>query len=389
MGLCLNKQTIHMNIYHIKFSHCQKRISQMYLLFLLSYNMDFMIKIFLRSLLIMVAVVLTNEVDAQGIHFSYLDFAPQHVNPANIGAFQGSYRGSAIYRDQYNNNGVRGYKDFELGVDLPIIRGFRRQDWIGGGLSINSDTRSSVKVNDRYARVGVSYHLGLDAKSTRVFTIGLQMINLTRNLNSNISNGVTPEGILTGRDTELQELLKGANQDGNKTISARDWNIGVQLSTKGAKNSMKIGASASGLLPANLGFVGGLDSASVPFRFIGYTQLVNQLSKTMTLEPTLLFQLTEYGGSEVMVNAKVGYQMKKESKDKIKAGLGFRTGTLSAIFLLGAEIKGINFGLSYDLPLTGYSQAPGIQNGFEFGASYIGVFKKTPKPTPVIICPRL
>ena len=56
---------------------------------------------------------------------------------------------------------------------------------------------------------------------------------------------------------------------------------------------------------------------------------------------------------------------------------------------MGGEIKGINFGLSYDLPISGYAAAPGTQNGFEFGASYIGVLKKTPKPKPIIICPRL
>ena len=90
-----------------------------------------------------------------------------------------------------------------------------------------------------------------------------------------------------------------------------------------------------------------------------------------------------------MFNTKIGYKYNKEKNDKVKAGLGFRTGTFSAIFLIGGEIKGINFGLSYDLPLSGYANAPGTQNGFEFGASYIGFLKKTPKPKPIVICPRL
>jgi type IX secretion system PorP/SprF family membrane protein len=346
-----------------------------------------MLKNYSISLMIICFFLIQNHGKAQGIHFSYLEFAPQHVNPANIGGFLGSYRGSAIYRDQYNSDGVRGYKDFEIGIDLPAIRGLRKQDWIGVGISVNNDARGTVKLNDRYSRIGLSYHLGLDAKQTRIFTVGLQMIGLTRKLNTNITNGVTPEGILTGRDTELMELLKGADQDGNKTISARDWNLGVQFSTKSLQRQLKIGASVSGVLPSALGFSAGVDSASVPFKVIGHIQLVNQLSKTMTLEPTAIVQVTEYGGTEFMANAKIGYQIQKDKK--IKGGLGFRTGTLSAIFFLGAEIKDINFGLSYDLPLTGYAGSPGIENGFEFGASYIGVFKKTPKPTPVIICPRL
>jgi type IX secretion system PorP/SprF family membrane protein len=326
----------------------------------------------------------------QGIHFTYLDFAPQHVNPANIGGFLGSYRGAAIYRDQYNNSGVGGYKDFEIGIDMPVMKGFRKQDWIGAGISINNDSRGTVKVTDRYSRLGVSYHMGLDAKQTRIFTVGFQAISLNRSLNTVFGSPVTPEGLLTGRDTELTKLLMGGgSQDGKKSITARDYNLGIQLSTNNASSSMKIGASVSGLLPSTLGFSVSADSASVPFKMVGYMQMINQMTPRMSIEPTAIFQITEYGGREFMLNAKLGYKMNKEKSDKIKAGLGFRTGTLSAVFLFGAEIKGINFGFSYDMPLSGYAAAPGIQNGIEFGASYIGVFTKRPKPTPIILCPRL
>ena len=81
-----------------------------------------------------------NELRGQGVHFSYLEFAPQSINPAYLGGFLGSYRGTGIYRSQYNNGTeVKGYTTFELGIDVPIIRGFRKQDWIGGGISFNVD----------------------------------------------------------------------------------------------------------------------------------------------------------------------------------------------------------------------------------------------------------
>jgi type IX secretion system PorP/SprF family membrane protein len=330
------------------------------------------------------------SLSGQGIHFTYLDFAPQHVNPANLGGFLGSYRGAAIYRDQFNNSGVGGYKDFEIGIDMPVMKGFRKQDWIGAGISINNDVRGTIKLTDRYSRLGVSYHLGLDAKQTRVFTVGLQVISLNRSLSTLFSGPVTPEGLMKGQDADLKTLFsQGVDQNGNKTLTARDYNLGIQLSTNNARSSMKIGASVSGLLPSTLGFSVSADSASVPFKMVGYLQMINQMTPTVSIEPTAIFQITEYGGREFMLNAKLGYKMNKAKNDKIKAGVGFRTGTLAAVFLLGAELKGINFGLSYDMPISGYAAAPGIQNGFEFGASYIGVFTKRPKPTPIILCPRL
>ena len=37
------------------------------------------------------------DLDAQKLHYSYYQFAPLDVNPANSGAFSGSYRVSGIY----------------------------------------------------------------------------------------------------------------------------------------------------------------------------------------------------------------------------------------------------------------------------------------------------
>ncbi len=326
----------------------------------------------------------------QSIHFSYIDFAPQHVNPGNIGGFLGSYRAAGIYRDQYNNGAtVVGYKTFELGIDLPVIRGFRKQDWIGAGISLDSDTRGSFGLKDVYSRIGLSYHFALDKKQASSIALGVQMISLNRSIKTSFEPGYSAESLLYGRDSELKDFLNGAGENGRKSITARDWNIGLVYTRNTKTNVFKLGLSTSGLLPSALGFKASADTVSVPFKMVGFATMVNQINKTTSIEPTALFQITEFGGREFMFNTKVGYQINKEKKDKIKAGLGFRTGTFSAIFLLGAEIKGINVGLSYDLPIGGYAGATGVQNGFEFGASYIGIFKKTPKPKPIVICPRL
>ncbi len=348
-----------------------------------------MVKILLKSFFVSFAFLLLNPSFGQSVHFSYIDFAPQHVNPGNIGGFLGSYRAAGIYRDQYNNGStVRGYRTFELGIDLPVIRGFRKQDWIGAGISLDSDTRGTFGLRDVYSRLGLSYHFALDKKQISSIALGIQMIGLSRSMNTNFKDVVTPEGHLFGKDREFEQALMGA-QNGRLSVTARDWNIGLVFTRNAKSNNFKIGVSTSGLLPSGLGFKASDDSVSVPFKVVGFASMVNQINKTTSIEPTALFQITEFGGKEFMFNTKVGYRLNKEKKDKIKAGLGFRTGTFSAIFLLGAEIKGINFGLSYDLPISGYADAPGVQNGFEFGASYIGLFKKTPKPKPIIICPRL
>lgn len=328
-----------------------------------------------------------SNLKGQGVHFSYLEFAPQSINPAYLGGFLGSYRGTGIYRSQYNNGDqVRGFKTFEFGIDVPIIRGFRKQDWIGGGISFNSDTRGLFSFKDTYSRLGLSYHFSLDKKQTSVVTLGIQIANINRSIKKPEEGEYTAQQITNGisSDPDIERMFRSA-QEGRVSVSARDWVGGLAYTRTTKTMVFKTGVAVSGILPARLGFNGLFE---LPFRLIGHAAVVNQINKTMSIEPQAIFQKAGYG-SEFMFNTKMGYKYNKEKNDKVKAGLGFRTGTFSAIFLLGGEIKGINFGLSYDLPLSGYANAPGTQNGFEFGASYIGFLKKTPKPKPIIICPRL
>ena len=329
-----------------------------------------------------------NELRGQGVHFSYLEFAPQSINPAYLGGFLGSYRGTGIYRSQYNNGTeVKGFTTFEFGVDVPIIRGFRKQDWIGGGISFNVDQRGFFSFKDTYSRLGLSYHFSLDKKQTSVLTLGIQIVNLSRTIRmpDEGSTGYQIENN-SSIDPDVKRFFTQVDEKGRLTPkSARDW-VGGLAYTRSTKTAViKTGVAFSGILPARIGFNGLFE---LPFKIIGHASLVNQINKTMSIEPAAIFQKAGYG-SEFMFNTKVGYKYNKEKNDKVKAGLGFRTGTFSAIFFMGGEIKGINFGLSYDLPISGYAAAPGTQNGFEFGASYIGVLKKTPKPKPIIICPRL
>jgi hypothetical protein len=363
----------------------------MFLLGLMSifayYKFLFMNFSYSKATSLFTALIIGTLVHAQGLHFSYIDFAPQAINPGNIGGFLGSYRGAVIYRDQYNNSTqVKGYKTIELGVDVPIIRGFRKQDWIGVGMSMDVDKRGTFALTDRHTRMGVSYHLGLDPKQVSVLSVGLQINNIKRSFTGPQNGIYTSAQILSngGNDPDLEKYLNALNQSGiYESQAVRDIGLGLVFTNNTKTSSSRVGLSTYGFLS---------DSAQslvkLPFKVIGFGSFVNQISKSTSIEPTALFQYTKYG-TEVMVNAKVGYKYNKDKNDKIKAGLGFRTGTASAIFLLGGEVKGVNYGLSFDLPFSGYADAIGSQYAFELGASYIGFLKKTPKPKPVLTCPRI
>jgi hypothetical protein len=152
----------------------------------------------LSVLLLLVLVSMT--VFTQELHYSYYQFTPLNVNPANAGAFSGSYRISGIFSDKQAAITPRPFRTFTLSADAPIIRGIRKQDWIGIGIeadiigksglnfneqsnSINPEVNSSFTQSWTFMKIGAAYHFSLDKKQTNIITFGAQFINGSRDYN--------------------------------------------------------------------------------------------------------------------------------------------------------------------------------------------------------------
>jgi type IX secretion system PorP/SprF family membrane protein len=351
--------------------------------------------IFLRKILIasLLYLVIGNPLGiSQGIHFTYFQFAPQSVNPALIGGFQGTYRGFAIFRDQYQNTGVNGYRTLEISVDAPIIKGFRKNDWIGIGFSMNVDSRGILGLRDTYSRIGGSYHFSLDKNQKHILTLGVQTLSISRRLGFSDGANLTRGSLANGgiADPDMNQLYLGGGGSSNpNNMDARtnfgDWTTGLTYTNKGKDNYFVVGVAASSFLRNNAAFRGFED---LPIRIAATAQLVAKISKNMTLEPAFYTQFVR-DASEITANTLVGYRLKPDKSTIVKAGIGARTGTSSAQFLAGFEHLGWRAGFSYDLPLTGYANAPGIQNAFEVGVGYLAIIKKKPKVKPIVLCPRL
>lgn len=329
---------------------------------------------------------------SQDIHFTYFEFAPQSVNPAMNGLFSGSYRAAGIFRDQYQNTGVQGYRTLEAAIDAPIIRGFRKQDWIGIGLSFDRDARGVFNFSDTHTRMGLTYHLALDKKQTRILSIGAQRDGVSRRLNlpsGSDNTYVQLNGQNSDPDlTRLQQLAgNGSGGSGVPAVEGTysDWVGGITFTNRTKTGQMIIGAAATHFLKDNAAFMGSYD---IPLRITGFFTYEGSINKQTSLEPGLIVQ-SQGDAFELSAHMVAGYKIKPENPLVVKGGLGFRTGTASAQVILGGEYKNIKAGFAYDIPLSGYANASGVQNSIELGVSFIGIIKKTPKPDPIVTCPRL
>ena len=126
-----------------------------------------------KTLLFSAILVLSGQLSAQDIHWSMYNMSPLTLNPANTGAFSGTFRIGGIYRDQWASViASNPYRTPSFYIDAPIVRGFGKNDWIGIGAMLYSDEAGSGQLGTTSTQFSASYHLAMNKKATSILTFG-------------------------------------------------------------------------------------------------------------------------------------------------------------------------------------------------------------------------
>jgi len=321
-------------------------------------------------------------ISAQDLHFTNFRLAPLTINPALAGAFEGTARIGGVYRGQWLD--VDGYNTPALYVDAPIIKGLRKNDWVGVGVSFYSDKAGSGGLTDTGTGINAAYHLGLDKNNIRNnIAFGISYGRITRRITDPenfIAAGAS--GLVTGSAAVTELGLSTLNEKGE---SYTDWTAGMTLHYDLTKrNRLKTGLAAGHITTPRNSLLNDVDENN--FKITGFAQLEMGLSDKFSIEPAVLFQL-EAPGKELALQTLAGYMLDPKKDLELNAGLGYRVGDAVQI-LLGATYGDLTLGASFDANASSFQGAPGFQSGFEIGASYILKIYKKPNVKPVIICPR-
>ena len=125
----------------------------------------------LNRLLLILLMALPLALSAQDIHFTQFTYVPLSVSPAQTGLFEGTYRIGGLYRSQWNSHVTNGYQTPVIYADVPM-KGLRKQDWIGIGANFARDAAGIAALTNTGIGLNGAYHIGLDAKSQNVLSIG-------------------------------------------------------------------------------------------------------------------------------------------------------------------------------------------------------------------------
>ncbi len=328
------------------------------------------------------------------IHFSQFEMAPIQLNPALAGDFQGTYRVGGIYRDQWFSvveEFGQSFKTADLFVDVNVIRGLRKQDWISVGLgysvldragSLGSSEESSGGLKNSFFNMGAAYHLA-NKKRTDIFTFGIQRSSVNTTIPA--SNLIDRVNVQTGGiSMDAQKVIDKANEDGLAENSFSDWQFGLVYNKRAKNSDFKIGLSASRLFKPRFSIAG--SSTNIKPLIAAFAEYRMPIGRSGTwLKPSLLY-MNQGPASEVTLQGRLGRSMNDNLS--INGGLGFRTGDAVQI-LLGADFKQYKIGASYDINISGLSAASSTVGSFELALIYIGSINKKPKIKPIVICPRL
>ena len=326
---------------------------------------------------------------------------PVIFNPAETGNFYGSYRISAIYRDQWI--AVAGFPDeFKtpaLSIDLPIIKGFRDQDWVGVGGFFYSDKSGTLGLSNTAFKLSAAYHLGLNKKGTTVLTLGYQTGSVGRRIKTTglqkieLESDMFEPGQFSG-DLALQgisELKKGyLDHVGGIHFKAQmqrttTLQLGFAIGNIGAKDASLLGGGGGGNPGPNPPPTS--PRFESPLRYIGTAALRVQTGDRFAIHPKGFYQSLGKA-NEISLRFDVEYLLNPEKQYVVRGGVGYRVGD-AAMLVVGMDLRDEwKFTIGYDISTSRISSAAKGVGGFELSVVYIGKIYKKPDPDPILFCPR-
>ncbi len=346
------------------------------------------------TLFLLLLLLVGTDLRAQDKHFTQFYAAPLTLNPALSGAFNGRYRFSAIYRDQWRNVLENPFTTFAGALDLRFpIQNYnsRSTDAAGVGLLFYTDKVPEFDFSTTQIAVSGAFHKSLNVQNNQYLSLGAQLGLTQRNVNytdlvfSDQFNGATGYGGTT------QEELPRNN------FSFADLAVGLNY-TYAPRNGIGIfaGAALHHILKPQVGFYFDKDepdellSNKLFQKITGHFSLQIPLGADVQLLPRALvnaqgphleinagsnirFRLGEFGSTAFHIGG-WARPVQNEQEDL----------NLAAVILMtGIEYNGVLLGFSYDASFSDLQANQFGRSAFEVSIAYLGSYTDD-----TILCPK-
>lgn len=345
------------------------------------------------SLLFFVALLNLSTLFGQDQHFTQFYASPLSLNPALTGAFDGKFRVSFIYRDQWRNVLDNPFVTYSAAIDLRFnmqYAGKRVKDGLGIGMLFFSDVNGGIDFTTNQINLSSAYHKSLSKSGEQYLTLGVQAGIAQRNINY---ENLTFDDQFNGTDGYSDPTFENLPEN---NFAFTDYAVGLNYSLT-PKNKMAIfaGVSLHHILEPQVGFFYDPDEENSLQHFLhqkysGYLSLQLPVSEKVQLLPRAMFYNQ---GPHMAVNAGTnirfllseirGIALHLGSWARPVKDVGQEISLDAVVGLIGIEYENFLLGISYDAHLNNLSLNRGSQSALEISIAYLGEYENE-----TIQCPK-
>ncbi|MEO1261977.1 MAG: PorP/SprF family type IX secretion system membrane protein [Bacteroidota bacterium] len=334
-------------------------------------------------------------IDAQGQDrlFSQFYASPLTLNPALTGAFEGKYRVSAIYRDQWEPVMEDSYSTFSTALDLRWRVGevkSKYKDYAAVGVMFYNDKAGLLELSTTSILISGAFHKALDLKSTQYISLGFQAGVAQKNVNYADVTFEDQFNGTTGFSNPTNERLP----DNNFAIG--DYSVGLNyvFSPQYSKMRFFVGGAMHHFNEPSISFYHNdnpetdLPDNKLDARYSGQVSAFLPVSDGIQLQPRMII---DKQGNHLKMDAGMNIRFDASEYKNIAIHLGGylrpvqdydeSTRLDALVTLLGVEFNNVLIGMSYDLNLGELSDFN--RRTFEFSVAYLGEYEDD-----VILCPK-
>jgi type IX secretion system PorP/SprF family membrane protein len=294
---------------------------------------------------------------SQDIHFTLFNNAPLFINPANTGNFEGSWRLTGNYRDQWRAVS-EPFTTASVGFDMHF---YIYNQKIDGGIYLFNDNSGAIDLTANKFYLSLAYEKSVQKN---LFRIGLQAgyafisyggNNLTYPVDWNMEEG------------------RFAGSNPSEKSAYPDINIGIVWKTAIRIFEPQLGISLSHVNLPNESFFDDKERLPVRYHFHGSSRI--RYSEKIYFLPAFIY-MNRKVASELVMGTNIGLRVfeKRSAVKELTAGFFFRDSFFSNTDALsiagGVTIGRIDIALCYDYNISGLKVATGNRGAFELSFAY-------------------
>jgi type IX secretion system PorP/SprF family membrane protein len=330
---------------------------------------------------------------AQDQHFTQFYAAPLTINPALTGAYDGTYRFSAIYRDQWRRTLESPYTTFAamLDVRFPMNKfSGKYKDAAAVGLMFYNDKVTGFDLNTNQIGLSFAYHKSLNQKNSQYLSLGFQGSIAQKNLNYEDLTFNDQYNGTSGYFNQTREDLPINN------FAFSDFSFGLNYAyTPKRFTSLFAGFAMHHIFEPQVTFFETDDArnyeGSTLFR--KYSVFVSgslPLGPKTSLLPRVVYQSQ---GPHMQINAGTNFRFLINDYSGVAVHVGGWVRPVgnyddnisldAVIMMVGIEYNNVLLGLSYDATLNDLQTDRNGQGAFEISIAYLGNYD-----SETILCPK-